>query len=158
MHFFSAFTAGGAVCSLAVAWSMIHCTVPSSKRGKGFWCRRRWQPSVGFCTLCMVTAGYGFSWHNKDSFFSATRKSCIILQAHRSSSQQPVLLSSPQDLTVLRAGCQLTVPSHSALRSHRDSKLSTGQRAKSPQELRAGMAKGTQGQTTWRAAAPGQGK
>lgn len=58
----SALTAGGAPCILAVAWSTIHCTTPSSSRGNGRAARRRWLASPGLCTLCMATAGYGFSW------------------------------------------------------------------------------------------------
>lgn len=35
---------------------------------------------MGFCTLCMVTAGYGFSWHSKDRFFSGTWPSHVLSQ------------------------------------------------------------------------------
>lgn len=151
MHFFSAFTAGGAVCSLAVAWSMIHCTVPSSRRGKGFWWRRRWQPSVGFCTLCMVTAGYGFSWHSKGRFFSGMGKSCPLpeqeAQKGISATPAPLLLShkvlysprtcSPESL--------VTVPSCSALRSCKDSTLALNSAASRKPFRRAETPKGLSG-------------
>lgn len=64
----SAFTAGGAPCILAVAWSTIHCTMPSSSRGKGRGARRRWLASPGLCTLCIATAGYGFSWGAQEAW------------------------------------------------------------------------------------------
>lgn len=64
----SAFTAGGAPCILAVAWSTIHCTMPSSSRGKGRGARRRWLASPGLCTLCIATAGYGFSWGAREAW------------------------------------------------------------------------------------------
>lgn len=151
MHFFSAFTAGGAVCSLAVAWSMIHCTVPSSRRGKGFWWRRRWQPSVGFCTLCMVTAGYGFSWHKKAGSFQAWG-SCVPSRSRRLRKVflQPLLLSSsPRRCCTAPWTCSpeslVTVPSCSALRSCQDSTLALNSAASRKPFRRAEMPKGLSG-------------
>lgn len=56
----SAFTTGGAVWSLAAAWSMKSCTATSSSGGNGLWVPL-WPFSDGLWTLCMATTGYGFS-------------------------------------------------------------------------------------------------
>lgn len=67
MLFSSALTTGGAVCNFAVAWSMKSCTATSSSTGNILWfCAGFWPFSDGRVTLCIVTAGYGFSWREKE--------------------------------------------------------------------------------------------